>query len=633
MDRFIAALRKIIACSSLLLFIWSTPLYGNVWIDESFESGTAFSEDALDTYDFDPSTGPALTFSREEGTITDARAFRGVYAYRLEPGQSLAVTDGGYKNPSNGPIQYLQFAVSVSSVPAAGQRLAQFHWNWLINELIHSFYIDFISNGQSVEMIAGESLVASASGVIGLLQEDEWKYITLQMQKNTEDSTDIRTAQTLSRGMRFYVDSENPRLTVAFPGQAGRTDRSLDWDLSVESGVLYLDEFYWEGGLTNPGFESNGNLRPFHADSGCRPPFDYPVRLLSAARDTRYDSIFAPRNQGWLGADAAYSIPLTDDKILWLFGDTLVGILFDGSRQLTAFINNSIAIQDLSSGVPGEVTYYWNLHNGQARSFFPGDGLGGYFWPGVGVLLEGELFLFLSKIYPGTGGFGFMTTDTTLFRISNPLDDPSLWLMEQKDLGIGDNHFGINAALYVEEPYLYFLGFHDPQDSPFLRRAILARAFIQDILSGDILDSMEYWSVGDEWLDSPDQLATLFSPGVTETALQYDEKMGLYFATTYSAFSPEIYLTTAPALTGPWSTPACIYQIPEHQMDSRLISYAAKAHPELSENTGELILTYAVNTIGDFELLLNRSDIYYPRFIRVRLESQYDSGAVHWRLY
>ena len=32
-----------------------------------------------------------------------------------------------------------------------------------------------------------------------------------------------------------------------------------------------------------------------------------------------------PFQDGWLGADAAYSIPLPDGRSVWIFGDTLYG--------------------------------------------------------------------------------------------------------------------------------------------------------------------------------------------------------------------------------------------------------------------------------------------------------------------
>ena len=38
----------------------------------------------------------------------------------------------------------------------------------------------------------------------------------------------------------------------------------------------------------------------------------------------RYDALFEGQT-GWIGADGAYSVALTDDEILWLFGDTFFG--------------------------------------------------------------------------------------------------------------------------------------------------------------------------------------------------------------------------------------------------------------------------------------------------------------------
>ena len=60
------------------------------------------------------------------------------------------------------------------------------------------------------------------------------------------------------------------------------------------------------------------------AESPCRPDFPY--------RD------------GWLGADAAYSVPLADGRSLWLFGDTFVGAEGARDRSGSAMISNSIAL-------------------------------------------------------------------------------------------------------------------------------------------------------------------------------------------------------------------------------------------------------------------------------------------------
>ena len=58
----------------------------------------------------------------------------------------------------------------------------------------------------------------------------------------------------------------------------------------------------------------------------------------------RYDAVFE-RISGWTGGDGAYSIALNDGRILWMFGDTLVGRVQNGRRLDSRLINNSAAIQ------------------------------------------------------------------------------------------------------------------------------------------------------------------------------------------------------------------------------------------------------------------------------------------------
>ncbi|MBW1688033.1 MAG: hypothetical protein JRS35_23595, partial [Deltaproteobacteria bacterium] len=48
-----------------------------------------------------------------------------------------------------------------------------------------------------------------------------------------------------------------------------------------------------------------------------------------------------PYRDGWLGGDAAYSIPLSRSETLWLFGDTFVGAPGQEDRQGAAFVHNS----------------------------------------------------------------------------------------------------------------------------------------------------------------------------------------------------------------------------------------------------------------------------------------------------
>jgi hypothetical protein len=141
---------------------------------------------------------------------------------------------------------------------------------------------------------------------------------------------------------------------------------------------------------------------------------------------------------------------------------------------------------------------------------------------------------------------------------------------------------------------------------------------------------------GHEWGDTPANLVPLFSPGNTETHIQYDPSWDRYFVTTYNPFLPTIYLTTAKELTGPWSEPVCIYEIPEHESVSfDIISYAVRPHPELSTRPGELVISYATNSLGSIAPLFTVEGlgIYHPRFIRVRLVLNETTPAAFWHHY
>ena len=70
---------------------------------------------------------------------------------------------------------------------------------------------------------------------------------------------------------------------------------------------------------------------------------------------------------------------------------------------------------------------------------------------------------------------------------------------------------------------------------------------------------------------------------------------------------------------GQWSAPALLHECPETAQDKKLFCYAAKAHPALSSGT-DLVVSYVVNSF-DFWQVARDGNLYWPRFVRVKLES------------
>lgn len=370
--------------------------------------------------------------------------------------------------------------------------------------------------------------------------------------------------------------------------------------------------------------ETNGNYGSdyyglseirFYGDIPSCFPDDYPVRLISVTIDPVYDKMLYPQPSGWIGSDVAHSTPLSQSKNLWLFGDTFIGTVSNGKRNTGAkFINNSIAIQDLDSSPTTNVKYYWGQND---TSFFPHQAgtPGNIYWPTMSVMIKGELFIFCYSV-----ASGFTLENTTMIRVSNPLESPDKWNVRYFDLGIDNGIIGVHSAMIVEEPYLYMMGYYNNQ------YMVLARALTQDLLNGGLSEVFEYWvSSGNikTWSKTSQNLVPLFSPSNTETDIYYEPKWDRYFAMAYNPFQPTIYLTTAKSLTGPWSQPVCIYDVPEFEAVSfDIIAYAVRPHPELSTKPGEMIISYATNALGGLEPLFTEEGlgIYYPRFIRIQLE-------------
>jgi len=353
-------------------------------------------------------------------------------------------------------------------------------------------------------------------------------------------------------------------------------------------------------------------------------PDDRILRLISAGVDPVYERMLEMTTNGWLGSDVGESIVLSDQKTLWLFGDTFIGSLSNGVRVAgPPMINSTIGIQDRTRPASGCMTYYWKELGGKPASFFPHqpNTPGTYYWVTKGVMLQSELFLFafcISNVESGTGVFDWKEAGSALIRVPNPLDPPDRWIQQAYPikLEMGDD---FQSALVVDPPYLYLYGIVQP------RRMALARIQIDDLMKGRLAEAYEYWVDGlrgPHWGKDPKHCVPQFLPVNSECSVHYEPAWDCFTCFTYDVIHPEIYLTTAKHLTGPWTKPVPVCRVPEHDAVSfPIISYAVRQHPELSTRPGEVVLTYATN-VPEVEQLFTAEgrNIYVPRFLRLELE-------------
>jgi len=325
------------------------------------------------------------------------------------------------------------------------------------------------------------------------------------------------------------------------------------------------------------------------------------------------------RDGDWLGGDGAWTVDLGAGRVLWLFADSFVTNKPLPGRRGAEFVHNSVAIQSGYDPTTADFDATWRTVDERPRSFFADDGERWY-WPGDGELVDGRLIVFLTRVERSDRGLGFRVLDWTAVAIDDPQESPEVW--QPRMLKVPQESWntiiGFGSAT-LEGDYLYAFGFAKLPWHPHY----LVRWPKSAVLNGD-LSEPEWQTPGeDRWTPHADMRALgppSLRAGQAEYSVHRDAATGRWFH-LQTGFFPVGPLTvrTAPALVGPWSAPTNFFDPPELKTPrDGFYLYSAKAHPEL-EADGRLAVTYCTNH-RDLKTLIEDETLYYPRFVRVKVE-------------
>lgn len=361
-----------------------------------------------------------------------------------------------------------------------------------------------------------------------------------------------------------------------------RSVRSVGWRLLLAAFALASGAC---AGLTGPGAESQ---------AACWPRFPYA--------------------QGWLGGDAAYSVPLSATRSVWLFGDTFVGRPDQRDRAGAKLIHNSVALSECREG-SFRIRYAWGEHaDGSAAAFLQRPSANGFWWLMGGFLHEGRLYVGLLAVEPGKArgalSLPFRIVGSSLARIDNPEDDPSRWRVRVRPLARGPGAQPVSAFV-VRPPYVYLFAFLDIESAGAAAGSrhprILTRLRLEHLTASpdttsergersawtelgesaergesaekgalsERTDLLETWTGKNGWQPGllPESAARLMDDDATEMSVRFDPVSARWLAVynfpeLRGAFpetrpSDAVWLRTAPALEGPWSARRLLFRIPE----------------------------------------------------------------------
>ncbi len=346
------------------------------------------------------------------------------------------------------------------------------------------------------------------------------------------------------------------------------------------------------------------------------------LTAFAAAQATHFDctpsfSLHAP----WQGADAAYSIPLQDGRVVWIFGDTLYGDKREVTGNEPQMVHNSLGISTCNDGK-------WNIQysiqhgaNGTFDSFFkPQRKEGTYYWALDGVEHKNDLWITLLCVRnkPNSDAFalGFEVCGTDLAHVTGINKDPQQWKISYSPLVDESVHANPSASTLIDGDYVYIFTLYEKGNRPQILTRIPLKGLAHPKKNLQYLGSDDHWHDGLE----PSKAKVIMEKGASEMSVRYHPELKEWIAVMVDPqiFSDKVIFRTAPTMTGPWTQGKVIYQIPIMQKsnpdyDPDTFCYAGKEHPEF-EKPGELLFTYVCNSMKP-KKLEKELNVYFPQVV------------------
>jgi hypothetical protein len=347
---------------------------------------------------------------------------------------------------------------------------------------------------------------------------------------------------------------------------------------------------------------------------------DFPplAALRPAHKDAAFTEFFRQTN-GWAAGDGALSVPLSDGRILWLFGDSYVDQFDPQTGTLPCLFDarNAVLVQNTN-----DLWHPQTLRHSRAgnRSFFyPPDAKPGAswpcFWPGAGFQDGDTIYLYLTEIQqtPAGGMWGFKATGQYWAKLSFP---------DLKIIG------------YVKLPSFngisFSCGFVKDATSGFIyafgnkQRGLGSDVYVARFPTKEPESRWRFWD-GKGWTTHVTHAVVIAQGASTSVNVCRVNHRFLLLSTEFSVACDqgrEIYLAVSDRPTGPFSPRKKIFTVDDVVQGHHPFFYLAVAHPELI-NTNGLLITYCINGYEPCVPTCVKGrmnpDYYRPRAIRLPL--------------
>jgi hypothetical protein len=352
---------------------------------------------------------------------------------------------------------------------------------------------------------------------------------------------------------------------------------------------------------------------------GCLSAAGEDLPPLEAHPDETFTAFFRQTNH-WAAGDVATSIPLSDGRVLWLFGDSYIDQFDPASGTLPSLFNarNAALVQNTNDPMHPQTLCHFEAKD---KSFFrpPEAGKAEFwpcFWPGQGFQSGHTIYVHLTEIQktPQGGMWGFKTIGQYWATLSFP-DLKVTGYVELPSF----NGIYTWCGFIPDQPSGYTYAYGDKQHS------IASDVYVARFPTKHPESHWTFWD-GQDWNDNVTNAVVIAQGASTSVNVCKVKDTFLLVTTAFSVACDQgrdIFLLTSDRPTGPFSRRNRIFTVDDAVNGHHPFFYMAEAHPEFINRDG-LLITYCVNGYEPCVPTAVKGrmnpDYYRPRAIRLPLD-------------
>ncbi len=322
------------------------------------------------------------------------------------------------------------------------------------------------------------------------------------------------------------------------------------------------------------------------------------------------------RTNGWVAGDGAMSVPLSDGRVLWLFGDSHLDDLDPKTGTMPCLFQARNAGLLTARGGDLQTAITLAGKGPGFRSWFkPSTNNDEWVWPVCGFQRKKFVYVYLCALRKTAAGgmWGFKSTGRDLWA---KIRFPELREISYVPLA-PFNGITFGNGFVKEGRYIYAFGGK--------QKGIGSEVFVARFSSQNPESKWEFWD-GRTWSRNVTNAASVARGASTSLHIC---RLGKKWLLTTSAFSvaadqgKEIFVATSDTPTGPFSSLKSIYSVSDRYEEHSPFFYFPISHPELINEKNELLITYSIN---GYEPAVSACvngraipDHYRPKAIRVPL--------------